>query len=244
MSGTDIKQIIIGVITCPRYAYKVKGIQDTWLKSVPPNIRVVFVYGRPGQKASLEGDRLFLDCPETYEGLPQKMHNFFQFCVRNFEFDYLLKIDDDSYVDIGKLLAFDLRDRDYIGLFRGMGDERVTRTWHYGKCTDKSLEVPYEGKYIADWARGGGYILSRRAIEILALKTAESHKEHMFEDKMVGDALATESTITKLHADCVKFGVINPMLPQNMRYVHNLVLALKRALASSKPKSGVKTPGL
>jgi hypothetical protein len=236
---TNIKQIIIGVITCPKYEYKVKGIQDTWLKTVPPNVRVIFVYGRPGRMASIEGDRLFLDCPEAYEKLPQKMHCFFQYCVQNFDFDYLLKIDDDSYVDIGKLLAFNLRDRDYIGLFRGMGDERVTRTWHYGKCTDKSFEVPYEGKYIADWARGGGYILSRKAVEKLALKTAESHKEHIFEDKMVGDALASEGTITKAHADYVAFGVLNPMRPQNMRYVHNLALALNRAL-STTTSSGQK----
>ena len=92
-----------------------------------------------------------------------------------------------------------------------MGDVQATRTWHYGKCTDKSYEVPYDGAFVCEWARGGGYLLSRRAVEILADKTAASYSDHLFEDKMVGEALTPDERIRKVRAHYVEMGILNPM---------------------------------
>ena len=108
------------MITCQKNKERGDSIRETWLKLVPPNVRVLFVFGRPGKPASLEGDELFLDCIEAYENLPQKMSLFYQYCINNLSFDYLLKIDDDSYVDVGQFLAFDKQASDYIGQFDGV----------------------------------------------------------------------------------------------------------------------------
>ena len=104
-----------------------------------------------------------------------------------------------------------------------MGDVDTTRTWHYGKCTDKSYEVPYEGDYKCDWARGGGYLLSQKAVEILVEKTAVSYSDHLFEDKMVGEALTKDENIKTVHAHYVDMGILNPMPPHNMRYIHQFI---------------------
>jgi len=227
MNKTFLKQVIIGVITCPNHENNASAIRATWLRGVPPEIRVFFVYGRPGSPASIEGDCIYLDCPEAYEHLPEKMHRFFEFCSNRLDFDFLLKIDDDSYVDIGTFLDFDTRGGDYIGLIRGMGDPRITRTWHYGKCTDKSYEIPYDGEYVCDWARGGGYLLSRKALNVLVEKTASMFSEHLFEDKMVGEALTLDDRIKKVHVNYVDMGILNPMPPHNMRFVYELLEARK-----------------
>ena len=226
------KKILIGVMTCPKFSVRANSIRATWLKNLPANLSTLFVFGDDGPTTRLEGNKLTVNCKEAYENLPEKVYRFFKFCHQELEFDYILKVDDDSYVDFNRLLSFDLREADYIGYFQGMGDEQITRTWHYGKCSDKSLEVPYEGAYIADWARGGGYILSRKAVDSLVRTAAGSYKAHIFEDKMVGDALASDSTIINLHAECVEFGVVNPLHPHNMVYEHQLNLALKRAKES------------
>ena len=66
------------------------------MKSISKNITVIFVYGRPGCKPNLEGDNLYLDCPEAYEKLSEKVYQFYDYCMQNFEFDYIFKTDDDS----------------------------------------------------------------------------------------------------------------------------------------------------
>ena len=227
-AGPDGESILIAVISCDKNEHQAQAIRATWLQELPANCRVVFVYARPGEPEELVGDRLYVDCQEAYEKLPQKMHRLFAYCARNLTFDYLLKVDDDSYVDIGRFLVFDKSRGDYIGAFQGMGDVQATRTWHYGKCTDKSYEVPYEGPFVCEWARGGGYLLSRRAVEILADKTAATYSDHLFEDKMVGEALTPDERIRTVRARYVEMGILNPMPHYNMRYVYDLVTRRRR----------------
>ena len=222
------EKIIIGVLTCPKNRNQAIGIRDTWLKLIPAHVQVLFVFGRPGRPSSLEGDQLYLDCKEAYEHLPQKAHLFFKYCEDNLDFDHILKIDDDTYVDVAKFLSFDNEGSDYTGLFLGMGDdESVTRTWHFGKCTDKSYEVPYEGPFICEWARGGGYLVSRNAVRILIEKTATSYSRHIFEDMMVGEALTLDERIKTLNVHYVQMGILNPISPPNMRYIHQLIMNQK-----------------
>lgn len=227
MNEVNSAQIVIGIITCPKYKYRANGIRKTWLKSVPQNIRVLFVYGRPGQPASLEGDLLYLDCPEAYEKLPEKVHKFFSYCADFLEFDYVFKTDDDSFIDVDIFLSFDKHNADYIGRFEGMADVGATQTWHFGKCSDKSYEVPYEGDFKCEWARGGGYFLSSKAVRLLVGQTALAYKEHLFEDKMVGEALTEHNDINILNVHYTDMGVLNPMQPRSMAYLEALIHSLE-----------------
>lgn len=228
-------RIIIGILTCPKNNHRADGIRNTWLKLVPDHVRVLFVFGRPGHDPSLEGDDLYLNCPEAYETLPQKVHLFFEHCDNNFDYDYIFKTDDDSYIDMRKFLSFDKQNADYIGRMLGMADSAITRTWHYGKCTDKSYEVPYRGKYVCDWARGGGYFLSRRAVRILIPKTAKLFSKELFEDKMVGDALGNDDRISVVCTNYGSMGVTNPMSPEEMTKVYERSAGLKAIKSSLIP---------
>jgi hypothetical protein len=226
---TDQQQsIVIGVITCPRYESRTESVRASWLQAIPRAVRVLFVYGRPGEAERIEGDRLYLNCTETYENLPEKIHLFFKYCQEKLDFDYVLKVDDDSYLDPVQFLSFDRKRGDYIGWFSDMGDEANTRIWHYGKCTDKAREVPYEGEYVCEWARGGGYLLSRTAVEIVVEKTASSYLDHLYEDKMVGEALTLDERIRAVHAEYIELGILNPLSPDEMRFFHSLLIGRVR----------------
>lgn len=225
-------RIIIGVLTCPKNHHRADGIRETWLKLVPDYVRVLFVFARPGRNHSLEGNELYLNCPEAYEKLPEKAHLFYEFCAKNFDFDYIFKTDDDSYIEMNKFLSFDKQGGDYIGRFQGMEDSAVTRTWHYGKCTDKTYEIPYEGEYVCDWARGGGYFLSRKAVDVLLPRTAVSFSKELFEDKMVGDALGIDARVSVIHAEYQSMGVTNPVDPGKMLETHQRSMASGEQAAS------------
>ena len=88
MPAADNQIILIAVISCDKNEHQAQAIRATWQHELPANCRAVFVYARPGEPEELVGDRLYVDCQEAYEKLPQKMHRFFAYCARNLEFDY------------------------------------------------------------------------------------------------------------------------------------------------------------
>ena len=221
--------ILIGILTCNKHKVRADGVRSSWLKLIPSNYRVLFIHGRPGLPEGVEGDCLYLDCPESYEKLPQKVHAFLRYSLHHFEFDYLFKTDDDTYLDLERFMAFDKEGADYIGQFREqpLTDERG-KTWHYGKCTDKSYEAPYERPFVCGWATGGGYFLSHRAAEIAVQKTRNTFADSLFEDMMIGEALTLHPGLKVTMSRFALMGVINPLLPKDMLYVQDLVLERKR----------------
>jgi hypothetical protein len=225
-------RILIAILACEKYEYRADSVRESWLPLVPEDYRVVFVYGRPGEAAELQGDRLYLDCPEAYEMLPRKVHALLEYALSHFEFDYLFKTDDDTYIDFQRFINLDLHSADYVGQFHVMPDPvpEAGKTWHYGKCNDKAYEVPYERPFVCAYATGGGYFLSRRAVEIAAGRTAGTKHEHLYEDVMIGEALTGEPQLMAMSCLSSEMGVINPVPPKVMQYVQEILLE-KRQLA-------------
>jgi hypothetical protein len=221
-------RVLIGILSCEKYRDRADGIRNSWLKLAPSNYQVLFVHGRPGQAAAVEGDCLFLDCPESYETLPEKVHAFLAYSLQNLEFDYLFKTDDDSYLDLERFIGFDRQGADYIGHFRELPVPELGRTWHYGKCTDKDYEVPYERPFTCAWATGGGYFLSRKAAAIAARATAGTFADCIFEDLMIGEALTLHPDVAVLRTRYAHMGVLNPLMPKDMLYVQDLILEKRR----------------
>jgi len=224
----DNCRMLIGILSCDANKFRADGIRNSWLRLVPSNYQVLFIHGRPGQEEGVEGDCLYLDCPESYEMLPRKVHAFLEYALRHLEFDYLFKTDDDSYLDLERFIAFDKQGADYIGQFRELPVPEIARTWHYGKCTDKAFEVPYEKPFTCAWATGGGYFLSRRAVALAEQKTGETWRESIFEDLMIGEALTLDPGVEVLRTRYANMGVLNPLLPKDMLYVQELVLERRR----------------
>lgn len=224
----NAEKVLIGVLTCDKYIGRADGIRNSWLKLVPPNYRVLFIHGRPGQAEGVEGDCLYLDCPESYELLPRKVHAFLVYALRHFEFDYLFKTDDDTYLDLERFIAFDRQRADYIGQFREHPVAELGKTWHYGKCTNKAFEVPYERPFVCPWATGGGYFLSQSATRAAAIRTAATCTDSLFEDMMVGEALTLDPQLKVLMTRFAAMGVVNPLLPKDMLYLQDVVLERRR----------------
>ena len=224
-------RILIGILSCEKHRERADGIRNSWLKLVPTSYRVLFIHGRPNEPEEVAGDCLYLNCPESYETLPQKVHAFLRYSRDHFEFDYLFKTDDDTYLDLERFISFDRLGADYIGQFREQPMAERGKTWHYGKCTDKSYEVPYERPFVCPWATGAGYLLSRKAVDIASAKTGETYRDSLFEDMMVGEALAVDPRVEVRRIRFSEIGVINPLLPKDMLYVQDILLE-KHRLAS------------
>jgi hypothetical protein len=146
-------KIIVAVMSCHAYRDSRQiAVRDSWVRAL--NDRWFFFEGGDEESYNEENNILILNCPDAYEDLALKTKLMLKFVFSNFEFDYLIKVDDDTGVVVDRLLNTDLPKEDYMGYPVGL----------------KS----YTGGI--QYAQGGGYILSRHATSIIVDYEFDSDK--------------------------------------------------------------------
>jgi histo-blood group ABO system transferase len=142
---------------------------------------VLYVIGRPGERAEIVGDTLFLDCPDSDEYRSRKAFALWRYVRNHLDFDRVFKCDDDTFVNVAALESAHCP-ADFFGYVHS------TTTREGGQAYKGRRS---EGANGGPWADGGlGYFLSRRAVSVLAdFHDAEALGMGMFEDRAVSDAL-------------------------------------------------------
>jgi len=188
---------LVAIYSCRKYLdTRVAAIRATWVQDlVARGIPYVVVVGDGDD--SLVGDVLALDVSDRYEDLPKKSLKLFDWVYRHTGAQFVLKIDDDCYLDVDRYFdSLSHRKHAYYGrvLFREEGG--MDRLWHQVKSfsahSRKSIDKSPEPSIYADG--GGAYSLSRLAMAKLR-EMAESDAgkrliaSSFMEDKLVGDLL-------------------------------------------------------
>jgi len=191
-------RLLVLITTYKKTVGRVKTIENTWAKTLrEKNIPYYFV---TGDKIEVKAPFLFLkNFIESYEQLPLKTYNLLKESL-NFEYDYLIKTDDDTFLN-ANLLTNDILSFDYVGKFN---KPSLAPTLHYFKCTEQYKVPKKPAKF--EYAEGGMYILSRKAVNKILetpkdefINTPENYKG---EDVFVGDLLH-DKTYTKLNINDV-----------------------------------------
>lgn len=132
-------KILLAVVNChTRLAYQ-QCIRETWLPLVN-GADVRFFLG-PSQREP-QADEVFLDCDDSYAGLPSKVRGIVRWALAQ-GYDYVLKIDDDVVVMPDKLLASNFQSHNFVG--------------HRNDV--RQYPVPY----------GFCYFMSKRSMELVAV---------------------------------------------------------------------------
>lgn len=212
--GRPLK-ILFAVITCHRRTYAAEATHNThvsghntngewvrraWLSNAAGKVDVKFFYGITNweysaieaytQGSSMAADEIVLPVGDDYYSLVPKVRAAIRW-ARDAGYDFMLKMDDDVFVDVDKTLA-NFLPMDYRG---NMREGQVKR---FGE--EPELTVKY--------ACGPAYWLSRRAMEAI-LNAPEPATP--YEDRATGYVLSqagiplTESTelMTCLCKDCL-----------------------------------------
>jgi hypothetical protein len=139
---------------------QIAACRETWVKDFAayPNVDVRFFYGRGGNRVPLP-DEIFLECDDSYKGLPYKTKAICSW-VTEHNYDHTLFVDDDTYVWVHNLMASQFEEYDYVG-----------------SVNDTIPAKPY--------ATGLGYWLSARAAKLVA----HSWPNNQLEDHWVGSVL-------------------------------------------------------
>jgi hypothetical protein len=112
------------VLTCHANLKKHRAVESTWSLRIHPNDDLLFVIGDPTVEQSYrKGNLLVVRAADDYDALPQKVMAAFDWAIRNVEFDYLLKCDDDTYIEPTRLQ--DLPHGEYVGYMWNRTDQKV-----------------------------------------------------------------------------------------------------------------------
>lgn len=135
------RRLVVGVMSGRNLFERRERCRRTWFRHglSPADVELVFfVGGADGGAPHREGDVVELPCPDDYQHLPQKTRCFVEWADQHFDFDFLFKCDDDTYLCVERLFA--------------MLDEAPA----------------YLGHDMGDFASGGaGYLLSRVAASLI-----------------------------------------------------------------------------
>ena len=248
-------KIIFGIFTGPSTQDRKKAICDTWVKDIPEDIEYFFVYGDCSVKDN-SSHNLFLNCTESYESVCIKTYSFYKHCYDNYDFDYILRIDDDAYLNVKKFLSFNL-ECDYEGLLLRCSHGEYTH--HYGKCIDKRFERPMHDDSQSLFCCGGGYCISRKAVGVVVNKISVDDIRQLHinnvgkdcvdmygagaEDRMIGELLWGENVTrrnvgTMYNADNVLYSVFgdcifHPVYPKTMKNIKSASTAKYTILRES-----------
>lgn len=130
--------ILVGICSCLSSGERRKAVRETWLSRQTPGIECLFFLGRRSPLPD-EPDVITLWVNDSYDYLPEKGLAFYRYALEHYDFDWLFKCDDDTYVALNRL--------------ESLCDHR------YGLIGDMSLET-------RGFPSGGaGYLLSRDTLE-------------------------------------------------------------------------------
>ena len=187
--------LLIVVITAPPNTARRSVIRQTWTLNLPKNAKVFFAVGmkflNSENKTALDDENklnqdliMLPHLEDKYDLLTDKVVEFMKWIGETSVFDYLLKVDDDTFVRVDKLVnALQLKPRDklYWGFFNN-GSEIVKE----GKWAEPE---PYICDKYVSYALGGGYVLSKDLVTYI-VDNSDKFKKFVNEDVSVGTWLA------------------------------------------------------
>ena len=183
------------IISSP-YNYKARNsIRKTWAKTIPTNVSVNFFIGTMSlsvydylslmKENSTYQDMILLDSvTDSYENLTEKMLEVFNWVTRNVQCNFILKVDDDTFVQLNKMVDI-LQTKPEKNLYLGYISEGAPIVsegkWAETKFSLCQTYLPY--------AVGGGYVLS---YDLILYIVENSNKLERFknEDVSLGTWLA------------------------------------------------------
>ena len=171
-------RLIVLVLSAPDHLEQRDTIRKTWLSEKYSDVKYFFAIGtqdiHPDQRVTLQSEKqkfndllLLAKLQDSYGTITKKILYAFLHLHRDYDFDFLLKCDDDSFALINGIL----RELDrweskgskkylYWGFFNGKAQVKRSGPWKETGWILCDYYLPY--------ALGGGYILSYNLVEFIA----------------------------------------------------------------------------
>ncbi len=107
--------IIVGICSCLPAKKRREAVRETWLKHPQEGVECLFFVGDSAPPPGEESDTVALPADDSYDRLPEKVLAFFRYALANYDFDWLFKCDDDTYLSLERLPSLARPGLDMVG---------------------------------------------------------------------------------------------------------------------------------
>lgn len=151
-------KLLVLVISAAKNQDRRDAIRETWAQASSNDVKILFVLSRDtfsNAEKLVHNDILEVNVPDNYRLLSRKLIESFN-SVHSLNFEYLLKCDDDSFVDVPGVVGELIRAPDrkyYWGYFDGNAHIKRAGKWKETGWMLCDKYLPY--------ALGGGYVISK-----------------------------------------------------------------------------------
>jgi hypothetical protein len=153
-------------------------VRNTWGKDVIDADLRFFM----GMNGANKFDEENVDAPDNYPGLPLKTREISRYAIRN-GYDFAFLCDTGSFVIPHHLMNSGFEQNDYTGYW-GMRMKTFPYIAEDGARGCPPVTIPV----CHPWASGGGYVLSQRAMQLVAQSTPDVHAEDLWVGQVLGRA--------------------------------------------------------
>jgi len=172
------KNIYLGIITHKNNLHKHKSLIKYYSKS---GYEFNFFLGK-NDSINVNLPYILVNVEDSYISIKYKVIKMIEHALNSAKrFDYIAKVDDDTYLDLDVLSKLDFKGRDYIGIITSFNKhkKRLKNSEKYYKLKTKNSQITFNS-YTGynrnfKYAVGGCYFLSRQ----IAVKIVESFKKNV-----------------------------------------------------------------
>jgi hypothetical protein len=167
---------------------------DTYLKHIPDNMDIYFVYGGNisrmvhCKRDGISYTDVYIKTPDNISNVHKKLFGFFKKII-NKDYTHALKIDDDTFLyNVDTFLEHKISG-DYVGNKVLITDEELIRNKF---CTLKNYKIrkAYQGELPNQYCSGECVIFSKKSIQtIISYKGKEKYEKFSIEDVAIGNIL-------------------------------------------------------
>jgi hypothetical protein len=183
----NTSQPLVVVLSCKKNFEKQAILQKYFANKID------FIIVQGGSKETLLIDNILnLNVDDSYELLHLKIIEAYKLIYKKIKRP-ILKIDDDTFLNIRNFKNYTFN-FDYGGFLNS--GKTYDYTYHQNKVTDKRFKTPITDSYDYNFALGGGYFLSKKALKIFInnynkASEASNHLEFKKgrEDRLIGQVL-------------------------------------------------------
>lgn len=200
---------ILLIMNCKLYVHKSNLQKNTWLKTLPDNIRYFHVIGdktlceNNGVEYIINNEEkiLFVNTNDDYNSLPSKVIHSFDAINNIYKYKYIFKTDDDQMLikpNFFNIITNVLQNSNPIRYYGGFSFRVNTHISSYNiihNCLPKDILLE-----TTTYCNGRFYLLHYEAIENLLINKNKISKRYI-EDHSIGYFLDNKFKVNLLHFD-------------------------------------------